>query len=89
MTEIETVTVTAAEFKERMDHYLALKETTRIVVLHREEPMIAIGPWLPGERRTLPPRWFWDEIFPRQPIDHTNRASRAILEDRGVIPRST
>jgi hypothetical protein len=85
MAEIETVTVTAEDFKENIDHYLELKETTRLVIVHGDEQMMALGPWLPGEERFLPPRWFWDEIFPPQPVDRTNRASRAILEDRGVI----
>jgi hypothetical protein len=89
MTEIETIQVTAQEFKENMEHYLELMETKRIVVVHGDEPMMAIGLWLPDEHRHLPPRWFWEEIFGRQPVDRTNRASRALLEDRGVIPRST
>ena len=86
MTEIETVRVTAEEFRENLDHYLELKETTRVVIMHADEPMMAIGPWLPDERRCLPPLWFWEEIFPPEPIDWTCRASRAVLEDRGILP---
>jgi hypothetical protein len=85
-TEIETVTVTAKEFRENLDYYVELMETTRVVLMHGDEPMMAVGPWLPDEQRFLPPLWFWEEIFPPEPVDRTNRASRAILEDRGIYP---
>ena len=84
-TEIETVTVTFAEFKEHLFHYMRMKEEKRVVVMHEGDVVAAIGPWLPGEARSISPKWFFDELFPPDPIDPDDPEplTRAILEDRG------
>jgi hypothetical protein len=83
MTEIETVTVTFEEFKANFEHYRRIKATKRIVVLHEGQAVAVIGPWLPHERRFISPKWFFDELFGREPVDMESLGTRAILEDRG------
>jgi hypothetical protein len=46
-----------------------VQQTKRLVVLHDMEPIATLGPWLPGEERFLPPKWFFDGLFPPEPID--------------------
>lgn len=46
----------------------------------------AWGPWLPGEERFLAPKWFYDALFPPEPIDMNNTLTRALEETRGNIP---
>ena len=85
MTEIETVTVTFEEFKENLDHYLQVKKTKRLVVMHGSEEVAVLGPWLPDEERFISPKWFFDELFPPEPFDPDDPEplTRALLEDRG------
>jgi hypothetical protein len=84
MTEIETVTVSFEEFKAKLQHYMELQEEKRVVVMHEGEVVAAIGPWLPGEERFLSPRWFFDDLFPPQPINPEDpyALSRALDETR-------
>lgn len=87
MTAIETVTVTFDEFKEKLQYYMELQETKRLVVMHGEEEVAVLGPWLPGEERFLSPQWFFDELFPPEPINledpySLSRALEATREDR-------
>jgi hypothetical protein len=88
--EIETVTVTFEEFKENREHYVELRATKRLVVLYEGEQIAAFGPWLPGEQRPFPPPWFWDEIYPPQPIDPDDPyvVSKALEAVRGYRPFS-
>jgi hypothetical protein len=92
--EIETVTVSFEEFKESFDHYMRVKETARLVVMHGGEAVAVLGPWLPGEERFISPKWFFDELFGRDPVDMESSLTRAVLEDRGysfteTLPRSS
>jgi hypothetical protein len=84
MTEIETVTVSFEEFKAKLQHYMELQEEKRVVVMHEGEVVAAIGPWLPDEERFLSPRWFFDDLFPPQPINPEDpyALSRALDETR-------
>ena len=82
MTEIETVTVTFEEFKENFESYDHVRETKRLVITHEGEQIAVLGLWLPNETRTFPPDWFFDELFPPEPIDHECKASRALAEER-------
>ena len=82
-TEIETITVTFEEFKENFDHYLKVKETKRLVVVHGDEEVAVLGPWLPDEERFISPKWFFDELFGWEPVDMESSLTRALLEDRG------
>jgi hypothetical protein len=88
MTEIETVTVTFEEVKANFDHYFQVKETKRLVITHRGEQIAAWGPWLPDEERSLAPKWFYDELFPPEPIDPDDPypMTRALEEVRGNRP---
>ena len=86
--EIETVTVTVKEFKQNLEHYLKVKKTKRLLVFHEGERVATLGPWLPGEERIGSPKFFWflDELFPPGPVDMESRATRSLLEDRGIDP---
>ncbi len=80
--KIETVTVTFEEFKENFEFYERVRETNRLVITHEGEQVAVVGLWLPDESRSFPPDWFLDELFPPEPIDHENKASRALAEER-------
>jgi hypothetical protein len=82
--ETETVTVTFDEFKEKLQHYMELQETKRLVVMHGEEEIAVLGPWLPEEERFLSPQWFFDELVPPEPINPEDpySLSRALEETR-------
>lgn len=82
--EIETVTVTFEEFRERFGHFVKVRETKRLVVMHGDERVAVLGLWLPDERRFLPPRWFFDQLFPPEPINPEDpwSLSRALEETR-------
>ena len=84
MTEIETVTVTFEEFKQNLEGYLEIKETKRLVVMHGDEEVAVLGPWLPGEERFISPQWFFDELFPPEPInpDDPYSLTRALEKTR-------
>jgi hypothetical protein len=88
MTEIETVTVTFEEFKASLHHYMAVKETKRVSVIRDGEEVAVLGPWLPGEERIMTAEWFafYRDLFPPEPVDMTNRTSRALEEQRGSLP---
>jgi hypothetical protein len=88
MTEIETVTVTFEELKANLDYYYRLKETKRLAVMHRGEEVAAMGPWLPGEKRVLPPWWLLDELFPPEPMDPEDpyALTHALEATRGYGP---
>lgn len=81
-TEIETVTVTFEEFKENFERYERVRKTNRLVITHEGEQVAVLGLWLPSENRPMPPLWFFDELFPPEPIDHECKASRALAEER-------
>jgi hypothetical protein len=85
MAEIETVTVTFEEFRENLEHYMRVKETKRLVVIYGNEEVAVMGPWLPEEERFISPKWFFDELFPPEPIDPDDPRplTRALEEDRG------
>jgi hypothetical protein len=86
--EIETVTVTFEEFKEELDHFVEVKETKRVAVIYEGEQIAAFGPWLPGEERPFPPRWFWDETFPPLPMSRSDpyELTHALEATRGYRP---
>jgi hypothetical protein len=85
MTEIETVTVTFEELRANLEHYVRVMKRTRMVVMRGDKEVAVLGPCLPGERRSLSPRWFYDELFPPEPIDPDDPRplTRALEEDRG------
>jgi hypothetical protein len=82
--KIETVTVTFEELKADLDRYLELGETKRVVVMRDGEQVAVLGLWLPGEERSPTPQWMkmYEDLFPSEPIDHENKASRALAEER-------
>jgi hypothetical protein len=82
--EIETVTVTVEEFKESLEHYLELMETKRVEVFHEGERVATLGPWFPGERRTLSKKFFWflDQVEPPGPMDREGRTTQLLLDER-------
>lgn len=87
MTAIETVTVPFEEFKANFDDYVEVRATKRLVVMHEGEVVAVLGLWLPGEKRHLSPRWFFDELFPPEPINpddpwSLSRALRKTREDK-------
>lgn len=88
MTEIETVTVGFEELKANVDYYLQVKESKRLVVMHGGQQIAALGPWLPGEERIFPPKWFFDEIAPPLPMDPDDpyALTHALEEVRGYRP---
>jgi hypothetical protein len=89
-TEIETVTVTFEELKADLDQYLELRATKRLVVMHEGEQIAALGPWLPGEERIFPPKWFWDVVAPPLPMspDDPLALTHALEATRGYRPFS-
>jgi hypothetical protein len=94
--EIETVTVTFDEVKEKVAHYYRLKETKRLVVMRDEDVISVLGPWLPGERRRrmsrYPMPWFelLNEMFPEPwDPDEPSSGQRIFEEIRGYRPRAT
>ena len=91
MTEIETVTVTLEEFKANLSRFLWVKRKKRVVVTHEGEEVAVIGVRLPGEKRSFPSQWFFDEIDPPEPFDPDDPEplTRAVLEDRGRWPTET
>jgi hypothetical protein len=76
--EIETVTVTFEEFKENFEHYERVRKANRLVITQDGTQVAVLGLWL----RPIPPLWFFDELFPPEPIDHQCKASRALAEER-------
>jgi hypothetical protein len=87
-TEIETVTVTFEELKANLRHYMWVKETKRVSVIRDGKEVAVLGPWLPGEERIATSEWFefYRDLFPPEPVDMTNRVSRALEEQRGNLP---
>lgn len=87
-TEIETVTVTFGELKADLDHFMEVQQTKRLVVLHDSEQIAVLGPWLPEEVRILPPKWFYDGLYPPQPIDPDRPylLTEALEATRGLRP---
>jgi hypothetical protein len=81
---IETVTVTFEELKADIDRYLKLGEFKRVVVMRDGEQVAVMGLWLRGETRPVTPEWMrmYEDLFPPEPIDHENKASRALAEER-------
>lgn len=60
--EIETVTVTFERMREDPDFYFRARKKKRVVITHRGEEVLVLGPWLHGEQRNPAPSWFFDKL---------------------------